>query len=625
MENSINTICVDQNEFTIEDAKQAAKQLFDVQVDDFYSLKTEKWYGHLLNAITFGADRKKKMIKDIRSLSKLQSIFMHVYYENYKDLDSQLTELINNLARTNQVVKKLYLSCVIGIRPQEGLEKMSAIDQNILLLTLSNYKSVNGKDNEFQRYRASVAKTVGVGMPDGAMSPEQLEKANTVDVFYRCLAELRTIDETDAMPENIELALEHLNLSIKARSNIDSLVKDEAECFGIEYVIDKYSNAEEGFWSDVEWETVGEKGEYKDPEEKEWLDITNECAQVYFKDCYAYDVNKRNVESASFVVYCEDSTVYSLSKVSGKKEVLLENIKDASDMFAKKRICAKHDAIYYVMNNDLRVVDIATKSDKMILHIPEEKDDEGNLLEIKNISLIYNNIIYRCGYKFHIVSLVDGSRIADTSFGSETNGYSVYNGEIYFLDSDSDLDDMKKGLVTGYRIRKYSIESGEKVNVSVPFAKRDILKEFNGIKAAYDVVLEGMYQKYYYVIFEYNSINNMNSRYGFDCFYFDVTKTGTAEEHKFYIWESCVNQIEQCGKYLTYVNGSKGYKLIKNEFLNDKKTTLAKNCGSTEKASFTDKLFLGKDNFKHPSKYMRLGNWIWIREEGKITPLLIKV
>lgn len=58
MDKDYNSIVVNQDIFTIDDAREAAKQLFEAQADDFYALKNEKWYKHFLNAITFGSDQK---------------------------------------------------------------------------------------------------------------------------------------------------------------------------------------------------------------------------------------------------------------------------------------------------------------------------------------------------------------------------------------------------------------------------------------------------------------------------------------------------------------------------------------------------------------------------------------
>lgn len=259
MDNAINSIILDKNEFTIEDAKEAAKQIFETQTADFYEIKEEKWYKRLLNAITLGAGRKKKVIKDIRSLSKLQTIFMRVYSEHYKDVDAQLNALIDNLSQTNIVVKKLYETCVLGIKPQAGIEQMPMLDREVLLLTVANYKSVNDKENELKKYRASLAKAASINMPEGQFNTELLEKVDTVDVFYRCMAEMRAIDESDFMPETIAVALENLNISNNAKKKIDELVSIEVDSFGIGYIVNKYSDGEEDIWGDVELTLVDDE------------------------------------------------------------------------------------------------------------------------------------------------------------------------------------------------------------------------------------------------------------------------------------------------------------------------------------------------------------------------------
>ena len=85
MNENLSRICVDKTIFTIEDAAKAAEQIFESQEADFYKLKNEAWYKHLINAITFDSYRKKAIVKDIRSLSKLQIIFLQIYLQNYKE------------------------------------------------------------------------------------------------------------------------------------------------------------------------------------------------------------------------------------------------------------------------------------------------------------------------------------------------------------------------------------------------------------------------------------------------------------------------------------------------------------------------------------------------------------
>lgn len=56
-----------------------------------------------------------------------------------------------------------------------------------------------------------------------------------------------------------------------------------------------------------------------------------------------------------------------------------------------------------------------------------------------------------------------------------------------------------------------------------------------------------------------------------------------------------------------------------------KKKVLLRNFGQTEKSSFAQRMFYGKSSFMMPLKYMRLGKWLWVRENGEITPKIISI
>lgn len=247
MDKDFNAIIVNKDIFTIDDAREAAKQLFEVQVDDFSELKNEKWYKHLLNAITFGADGKKKVIKNIRSLSKLQTIFMKVYCENYKGLDAQLNEIIDNLSKTNESVKKLYINYILGIRPQHSVLELSVSEQDILLLLLCSYLSNGDNEENLKKYRGSVAKKIGRGLPQRDFKPEMLETVKSGEIFYRCIVEMCAIDgglDDFSVPDNIYEAIEYISISSKTKREIEKNVYDELNAFGLDYLVAKYGVAE---------------------------------------------------------------------------------------------------------------------------------------------------------------------------------------------------------------------------------------------------------------------------------------------------------------------------------------------------------------------------------------------
>lgn len=253
MNKDYNSIVVNQDVFTIDDAKEAAKQLFEVQVDDFYALKNEKWYKHLLNAITFGSNRNKKVIKDIRSLSKLQTIFMRVYCENYKGLDSQLNEIIDNIAKTNESLRKIYVNYIVGVKSQQSIMDLPPLEQDILLLLLCSYASNNGNEDSLKKFRAGVAQTIGRGIPQNKFRPELLEQIKSGEVFYRLIVEMCAIDgglDDFSVPDNIYAAIDYLTISNKAKENIESQIKNELDNFGVDYLVTKYGKEDENLFDD---------------------------------------------------------------------------------------------------------------------------------------------------------------------------------------------------------------------------------------------------------------------------------------------------------------------------------------------------------------------------------------
>ncbi len=261
---TIQEINVDSTLLSADDLREAAQSIFAVQDADFQTLKKAKWYQRFLRAVTFGTGDKKKIITDIRSLSKLQQLFMLVYQKHYAALDNQLNQIIDDLRMTNKNIEKLYYSTVIKIKPQERIADLSELDKNLLNLFLSEYSSMNGKNGDFRRYRAGIGRATGIlSLPEGDFAPDLLEKAVSAETFYRCALELCAIDgELDSfeLPEVIYQSLQYLSLSQMKKNAIMDNLQREIRTFGTEHLPYKYGESDGSFDLD-DIETAAEEEE----------------------------------------------------------------------------------------------------------------------------------------------------------------------------------------------------------------------------------------------------------------------------------------------------------------------------------------------------------------------------
>lgn len=402
---------------------------------------------------------------------------------------------------------------------------------------------------------------------------------------------------------------------LRSFDEIDAIIETIYCLFGVDGLVEFYGDFNES--GEVDERNLT----YLDVEEKEYIEISNECAQIYFKDCYIYDENMTYIESSSYVIYNEGNSIICIHKSSGIKRIVLEKVKEAGKFIREGKIVTYQDMVYYVINNDLFFINIDSMVSGKICHIDEKKDDQGELYEVRGL-MIYKGkkIIYKNGYGDYILDFEQGMKSIKSLSIDSVSGKCFMRGDyLYYIEMDTDLDDLMK---TGYRLKKYGILNDQETNVSEAFGKHDMM-DVDSIKMFYELEAEGIYGNKYFCVFGYQGFTS-SERVGFDCFYFNIDNS-IAKAHSFYLWNARVFQIEQCKNYLIYVNADKRYSLVRHDFAEDKKKTLLKNFGETEKSSFTERLLLGKSKFMKPSKYMRLGKWLWIKENDKIAPKIISV
>lgn len=254
-------------------AKQAATEIFSDSNTAFQEIKNRPWYKSLLNMVTFQRGDKKMVVRNIRNLASLQSVYMEIYTKQLKSQDAELDSLMEQILSTQQFAYKMYISCVLRLKPQMDIGELSESEQQILLLLLSEFNRAEGLNSDeresLQRYNRGVSSGLCVSRPEGNLIHEQLEKIQLPEVFYRCVLEQCAVtgrlDPLD-MPSNVSDAIQWLDVSERKKERIVASVKTELNDFGRSFFFEKYKEITLPF-DESDFELMEEGSEKVDDDE----------------------------------------------------------------------------------------------------------------------------------------------------------------------------------------------------------------------------------------------------------------------------------------------------------------------------------------------------------------------
>lgn len=237
----------DATQLTEKELIDAANDIFKAEECDFNKIKSEKWYQKLFHALTFNQDGKKYVVRDIKSLAKLQQLFMSLYVDNYRKSHEQLNRVIQAIIEQNITIKRLYGTCVLKLEKPIMPSELNSDDAKILALFLGEYKNSDGIIPErVQKYNKAVLLSMNCSVPNGRLDGHQLQKLEKPQVIYRCFMEQCAIDgtiESQDWSDEIYYHLDDINLGTRIKREIKDAVKREAEIAGIDYLIDKYKES----------------------------------------------------------------------------------------------------------------------------------------------------------------------------------------------------------------------------------------------------------------------------------------------------------------------------------------------------------------------------------------------
>ena len=551
---------------------------------------------------------QKVIEQEVEAMDYLKSR-VDLIVEGHDEMKSAVNQLIKD-ADENAIIN------LFGVCNEAEPRDLKEHEKKVLLNILATLGSVQINDDQRKyynnlRHHLNIQGYAPVNDYD-FRSIESLESVRSIKIIAKAVRIFLYLQDC-----NMDGVYRHEDdlfsyFELRSFDEIDASIELLVYLFGKDGLIEIYGDF--GQASESERKNLG----YLNVTEKENIDISNECAQIYFKDCYIYDKGVQYIESSSYVIYSNRDKIIKLHKKTGVQNVLLDHIENAGEFIEKRKIATFSDMGYYVLGNDLYYIDLDSQDSGFIFHINEEKDSDNKTYEVMGLCVYKSQkLIYENGLNY-VVDLEIGMETAHRfSIGSETNNYYMHGDYLYFVDMDNNLDDL---MHTKYVLKRYGILNDQTTTVSKTFGKRVFFSK----REIYEVISEGMYGQYYYCVFGYKSATS-NDRVGFDCFYINTDDDERAEAHRFYIWDTCIYQIEQYKGNLIYVNADKDFSLISHDFITDKKRVLIKKYGETEKVPFYLRWFLGKSGFQKSDKYMRLGKWIWTCKHDKQTPEIISI
>jgi len=551
---------------------------------------------------------QKVMEQEIEAMDYLQSR-LDLIAEGHEEMKSAVNSIIED-ANENAIIN------LFGVCNEHEPSELKDHEKKILLniLTTLSAVGINEEQRKYQnnlRHHLDVQKYNPVQDYDFRML-EAIESVRSIKIIAKAVRIFLYLQDgnMDGVYRHEDDLFSHFEL--RSFDEIDAMIELFTYLFGIDGIVEMY-----GDFGDSD-EFKQKDSIYLKVEEKPYIDINYECAQIYFKNYTLYDKGLQHIESSSYVIYSEKDAIMRLHKSTGKAGILLEHVENATEFIKDGKIATFADMGYYVLENDLYFIDLDSLASGLIFHIDEEYYGDGDIKEVARLCIYKSQkLIYRNGSTY-IVDLELGMQSKHKfSLGSESCNFSMYGDYLYYVDMDTDTIDVK----VRYVVKRYGILNEQTTNVSKPFGEHSLS---DSIKAVYELQSMGIAGKNFYCIFAYQGVTSKEN-VGFDCVYVSIDEEKIAEVRKFYIWNARVYQIEQCGENLIYVNADKGFSLISHNFVSDKKKVLEKKFGRVEKSVWWERSLLGKSSFQKPDKYMRLGRWIFIFKRKEMTSEIIFV
>lgn len=552
--------------------------------------------------------------RDTDALSKIHEKFENMTGDT-RELKESVEEVIKN--QENFEIEKLF--GIIKTLSPDDLEKEEKIILLQILVDISKRYGSNSAQKEFLK---NLILYFEINFEDLLKENNFKKVIDNIDskksekIIYKIVKEYLYLENnTNNYGSKYNEYLSLFVYGVTDNKNIEDEIELKVVIFGKEILYQQFSKYSYNFEENKQKNREEEKENwYLDKEKKENIEISRECAELYFGrklDDY--------IESNNYIICFENRKLFSINKKSLEENNIFKDLEIEEEIFSKKQICSYNDIIYLVYNHKLLFYNLEVKKEGIICNIEKETyenfEKQMKEYEIRNISVDKTKFIYGNSnlkiYDFETKETIEVKNL-DNNDVSSYEKYLIYNSNLYFLyDEMIDFKFINKILV------KFNLISNFCTKISKETLEKTKLFDMNN---ATEVRKIGIYKNYIYVIFSGISENDIRT--------FRYIDLNNGNVYLQIFWLDRFYQIEQYNQYLIYNNASKNFSILKHDFLTNKKEILLKNYGKIEKLDLMGNFFLNAvdqmlypEMYQFPEIYLRIGKWIWDKKNSRIVSI----
>ena len=552
--------------------------------------------------------------RDTDALSKIHEKFENMTGDT-RELKESVEEVIKN--QENFEIEKLF--GIIKTLSPDDLEKEEKIILLQILVDISKRYGSNSAQKEFLK---NLILYFEINLEDSLKENNFKKVIDNIDskksekIMYKIVKEYLYLENnTSNYGSKYNEYLSLFVYGVADNKNIENEIELKVVIFGEEILYQQFSKYSYNFEENKQKNREEEKENwYLDKEKKENIEISRECAELYFgRKLEDY------IESNNYIICFENRKLFSINKKSLEENNIFKDLEIEEEIFSKKQICSYNDIIYLVYNHKLLFYNLEVKKEGIICNIEKETyenfEKQMKEYEIRNISVDKTKFIYGNSnlkiYDFETKETIEVKNL-DNNDVSSYEKYLIYNSNLYFLyDEMVDFKFINKVLV------KFNLISNFCTKISKETLEKTKLFDMNN---ATEVRKIGIYKNYIYVIFSGISENDIRT--------FRYIDLNNGNVYLQIFWLDRFYQIEQYNQYLIYNNASKNFSILKHDFLTNKKEILLKNYGKIEKLDLMGNFFLNAvdqmlypEMYQFPEIYLRIGKWIWDKKNSRIVSI----